>query len=221
MGKGRTAEALFKSAGWMADARCCSCAELIPTGEDRIVIALFDLSLDWGTGARFAPELGPVSHWCMNCVQQVGEFRVRNPWRQPGFPVKWASTQLPQSKPVADSRLSKELATGNIAPFNAAFPADAKASDALANYVPLYSEPTCDVFDQGVPHTPDKQDRKVRLTEFLRSPKSRGMRPAMREAARRYANGADQTEIAKSMKVNQATVSRLLKSVFELMNRPR
>jgi hypothetical protein len=61
--------------------------------------------------------------------------------------------------------------------------------------------------------------RRETLQKFLADQASRGkMKPVMREAASLYATGIGQSEIALKLKVDQATVSRMIQGALKIAN---
>jgi hypothetical protein len=97
-----------------------------------------------------------------------------------------------------------------------------ETADALTSTLPITS-PLARIVSHG--HAPaSKVDathrQKEKLRDFLASPRSKGMRPQIRNAARRWIDGASHNEIAKSMGVDQSTVSRNIKTALDLANKP-
>jgi hypothetical protein len=57
---------------------------------------------------------------------------------------------------------------------------------------------------------------REKLREYLSSPRSRGMRPTMRAAARLWVKGESQTDISRRIGIDQSNVSRLIKAALRL-----
>jgi hypothetical protein len=206
----------------MIEAKCSSCGRRLEKGEERIVIALFDLDFNFDSeyGFDFAPELAPVSHCCSECAGNIDEFRVPNPWKKPPEDQQPDTVERPSSQ--LHGAVIEGVAKGDMRHFNAAFPERAPASDALAHSVQSYPADEANATASATVPALGDMERKRRLLQFLNDPRSRGViRPEARDVARRWAQGETQTDIAKAKNMNQATVSRLLKAVLEAMNKKR
>jgi hypothetical protein len=215
-----------RSGDWISQTSCSECGAKIPAGEDRIVAAVLEFADD---GVAFRPHVGAAIYYCPDCGGKREEFRIRNPWPRPNQTWPVPNTAEPMGVPTTDgernsaatveSRLARSVAAGNMQAFNASFPAAPLRTDALAHSESIGSREPCGIEAAGcVPISLSSINhvRKERLRSFINSPASRGMRREMREAARKWVNGMSQANVAKSMRLNQATISRMVNDALRM-----
>jgi len=214
----------------MIETHCSECGANITRGEDRIVAAVLELANDEDA---FRADIGATMHYCSDCGGECEEFRIRNPWPRPKVTSLVPKTAEPMDVPpngserssvtTVESRLARSVAAGNMRPFEASFPVAPSRTDALAHSESIGPEPVGTEAAGCIPIilSSSSQVRKERLRKFINSPASRGMRREMREAARRWVDGASQTDIAKTMNLNQATISRMVNGALTMADRCR
>jgi hypothetical protein len=226
---------------WMIETACSACGARLAAGQDRLVTAALELTDendDFSTdyrrngqtiergGGRQESKVGrrEFKHYCDDCAAKEPEFLISNPvFVQTATAT--AVSHAPPEKSEGLETLKSDLAAGDDRSFNETFPDCADSRDAMARSTGLVEIGRRSGFGSDSLRA-DAQSgeaaQKARVLTFLKDPKSRGMRPEMRDASRMWAEGPmSRGEVARKLGKEQSTVSRWISVAQKMASAPR
>jgi len=215
----------------MDKTQCSTCGSEITEEDERTLVLIVELSPedsdDEGRTIPAGRRTSTTATYCDICKGKEPYFKINNPWYllQSGRadPSSGPASEDASYRSVQDKSLAARLTPeGNEHDGDESL-ADTK--DAIYTAVPI-SNPRSKFhkISNPSPQAPSKIDVELRqketLREFLGSPQSRGMRPQIRDAAKRWIAGGTQAEIAQAMGIDQSSVSRYIKIALDLAKKP-
>jgi hypothetical protein len=146
-----------------------------------------------------------------------------------------------------DKVVANALARGKTGEFNRAFPTRPEQDDVLARATPESriaariaaresgnamgsgeSTPTNEIVDNLMAARPEweipiasEEDRRARVGAYIACPASRGLPHNMKKAAKLWAEGISQGEIADKLRIHKSSVSRMIQTVVNKANASR
>jgi Helix-turn-helix domain len=225
---------------WKIETACSACGARIAADQDRLVIAALELieenddfTTDYRRNGVSIEQGGGVQksivgrrhfkHYCEECSVKEPEFLISNPafvQREMGTATGWT----PQKDSEVLETVKSDLAAGNTDSFDDAFPKNAPSKDAMAHSTGMEEVGKRSGFGSSnlrVDPQSGEAAQRERMVLFLNVPASRGMPNDQRAAARMWAEGASQNEVARKLKRDQSTVSRWIKSAQVKASAPR
>jgi hypothetical protein len=204
----------------MAKTCCAKCKDTIEVNEYRVVVSVHEMRLDFESGGIPHRSSTFLKSFCDTCSAEMTSLELPN-FRKLMIEshARDASESSPPSEDAFHHSVSGrggedngESEEGENEPgLNHADKESIEFSDhvgpgqaAVKGTVPLVVQTV-------------EAIRRDTLRKFLKDSKSRGtMKQTMRDAVALYVDGTSQSEIARKLKVDQGTVSRMIKGALQL-----
>jgi len=182
------------AASWLAKAICCNCSAEIADGEGRLVITALEIvnQFDDGGDAPYRKNGVLVPY----AAASVEEVRI---------PARELMHCCEQCSSMVNEFIIRNPSFGQLAQRTAQTVSQDGAVEATEGML----------IDGGrLTPAPDSGEgaQKAQLDNFLKAPRSRGMDQTMRKAAKMWVDGESQSEIAKKLRKDQSSISRILKA---------
>jgi len=210
---------------------CAGCNDTIEAGAYRVVVMMVEMR------PSHYEETGGRGHslsrsYCDSCVAEMPVFELPNllklrsdaaatPSARPADEDAHGSFRKDGEAILGRNRQRRVTSIQEIAQKGAAATAGHGDGDTLN-----VSDLEANVLSTQRPSRPGPEPageaaQRAKMVLFLSAPASRGMSNDLRTAARMWAEGASQNEVARKLGKDQSTVSRRIKTAQVMANAPR